>query len=45
MRYDYDWLMLCMGNLMKQYTRGYVVKSEFDMEMWLILRLHRSASE
>lgn len=35
MRYDYDWLMMVMGKLMRQYDRGLIHKGEFDQEMSL----------
>jgi hypothetical protein len=33
MRYDYDWLMMVMGKLMRQYDRGLIHRFEFDQEM------------
>lgn len=43
MKWDYEWLMMGMGKLIRQYERGLVVKSEFDDEMWIIIMLHRDS--
>lgn len=42
MKWDYEWLMMVMGKLTRQYDRGFIVKDEFDEEMWIVIALHRN---
>lgn len=35
--------MMVMGKLIRQYERGFIVKDEFDREMWLVIRLHKNS--